>query len=125
MQAGYQSLLKFILPPYILEHFELISSKSEGEDILHIELEEPNIIPPEFEAGKYHSKGFFPTITIQDFPLRGHRVYFHIKRRRWLKTDEGDKGKVVSRDWNLVASGTRMTKEFAAFLKEVRRYPTL
>ncbi|MGF7231523.1 ISAon1 family transposase N-terminal region protein [Arachidicoccus sp.] len=94
MQDSYLSLLKFILPSYILDHFELISARNEGEDILHIELEEPNIIPAEFEAGKYHSKGFFPSITIQDFPLRGHRVYFHIKRRRWLKLEDGDKDKV-------------------------------
>tara|TARA_R110002012_G_scaffold51174_6_gene132331 strand:+ start:13677 stop:13892 length:216 start_codon:yes stop_codon:yes gene_type:complete len=28
-----------------------------------------------------------------------------------------DTNKIVSRDWELVAKGTRMTKEFAAFLK--------
>ncbi|HTN37671.1 MAG TPA: hypothetical protein VL053_11395 [Arachidicoccus sp.] len=122
MQESYLSLLKFILPPYILEHFELKSARREGEDILHIDLEEPNIIPAELGPGKYHSEGFFPSITIQDFPLRGHRVYFHIKRRRWLNLDTG---KTVTRDWNLVASGTRITQEFAAFLKEVRRYPTI
>ncbi|HEU0227677.1 MAG TPA: transposase [Arachidicoccus soli] len=122
LQESYLSLLKFILPSYILDHFALISARSEDGDILHIELEEPNIIPSEFEPGKYHSKGFFPSITIQDFPLRGQRVYFHIKRRRWLNTDTD---KVVYRDWTLVADGTRMTKEFAAFLKECRRYPTV
>lgn len=57
-------------------------------------------------------------ITIQDFPLRGKYVYLHIKRRRWTnKTKEEN----IKRDWNLVAKGTRMTQEFAAFLKEINR----
>ena len=55
-------------------------------------------------------------MTIQDFPLRGKTVYLHAKRRRWL--DKITK-KVVQRDWNLVAQGTRMTTEFADFSKEI------
>nr|MDQ8213604.1 transposase [Mariniflexile sp. KMM 9835] len=29
---------------------------------------------------------------------------------------------IIKRDWNLVAQGTRMTSEFAAFLKDISRY---
>jgi hypothetical protein len=65
------------------------------------------------------SKGFFPTITLQDFPIRGHKVFLHVRRRRWLNTKTG---KVVFRDWSEVAEGTRMTSEFSAFLKEVGGY---
>ncbi len=65
------------------------------------------------------SKGFFPTITVQDFPIRGHKVFLHIKRRRWLNTKAG---KVVYRDWTEVANGTRMTSEFSGFLKDISRY---
>ncbi|HEU0228674.1 MAG TPA: transposase, partial [Arachidicoccus soli] len=71
------------------------------------------------------SKGFFPSITIQDFPLRGQRVFLHIKRRRWMKMEGEEKRSIITRDWNVVSKGTRMTKEFAAFLKECRRYPTI
>ena len=46
-------------------------------------------------------------------------IYLHVKRRRW--TDKGS-GEIIQRDWNLVAQGTRMTTEFAAFLKEISRY---
>ncbi|WP_444544489.1 ISAon1 family transposase N-terminal region protein [Salinimicrobium marinum] len=59
---------------------------------------------------------------MQDFPLRGNTVYLHVKRRRWI---DKDTGQVVQRDWNLVAQGTRMTNEFAAFLKEISRYEGL
>ena len=42
-----------------------------------------------------------------------------IKRRRWL---DKSTGKSYSRDWNLVASGTRITADFGAFLKELSWY---
>ena len=45
--------------------------------------------------------------------------YLHIKRRRWVNERTGD---VVYRNWNMVAKGTRMTQEFAAFLKAIARY---
>ena len=51
--------------------------------------------------------------------MRGHQVYLHITRRRWLNEDTGQ---IVFRDWNLVADGTRVTKEFASFLKEINRF---
>ncbi len=35
-----------------------------------------------------------------------------------------DEGKIYQRNWELVAQGTRMTKEFAAFLKVIHRYQT-
>jgi hypothetical protein len=44
----------------------------------------PNSIPKEHRQNKLSSKGFFDEITVQDFPIRGHQVYLHIKRRRWL-----------------------------------------
>lgn len=58
-------------------------------------------------------------ITVQDFPIRGHQVFLHIKRRSWMSETSG---KVVYRDWDLVAKGTRLTSEFASFLKEISRY---
>ena len=68
--------------------------------------------------GKAKQRDFDFELTIQDFPLRGNTVYLHIKRRRWL--DKKTK-QIVQRDWNLVAQGTRMTEQFAAFLKEISR----
>ncbi|WP_449374872.1 ISAon1 family transposase N-terminal region protein [Brumimicrobium aurantiacum] len=75
--------------------------------------------PKEFSDLSLVSKGFHKEVVIQDFPLRGKLVYLHVKRRRW--TDKAS-GKVVQRDWNVVAKGTRMTVEFASFLKEINQY---
>jgi hypothetical protein len=118
MQDSYSELIKLLLPEIIVEYFELISYKKE-EEILHLYLKEINSIPKEYRQHKLSSKGFFDEITVQDFPIRGHQVYLHITRRRWLNEDTGQ---VVFRDWNLVADGTRITQEFASFLKEINRF---
>lgn len=120
MQDSYIELIKLLLPEILVDNFELTSfKKDEKEEILHLYLKEIYSIPQEYRKAKISSKGFFPEITVQDFPIRGHRVFLHIRRRRWLNEDTG---KVVFRDWNLVADGTRITDEFASFLKEIGRF---
>ena len=118
MHESFNVLLKLILPESIEEYFEMSDAKKEG-DVIHIYLKELNTIPTEYSSNKLISKGFFDEITIQDFPIRGFKVLLHVIRRRWLNEDTG---KVVYRNWDLVAQGTRITKDFAAFLKEFSRY---
>ena len=72
----------------------------------------------EYKNAKLESKGFYEPITVQDFPLRGKACYFIVKRRRWLNLSTGN---IIARNWNLVANGTRLTKEFADFLKAINR----
>ena len=101
-----------MLPDFLVDHFEVVSSTNTEEIV-------QNAKPPkEFDTLELVSKGFLDEITIQDFPLRGKYVYLHIKRRRWTNKTTGE---ILKRDWNLVAKGTRMTQEFAAFLKEINR----
>jgi hypothetical protein len=85
-------------------------------DRVHFYLEEKNILPQEYQSEIAQSKGFSPEIRVEDFPLRGKPVLLHIKRRRWTLIESG---KIVKRDWNLVAKGTRITSEFASFLKDI------
>lgn len=85
---------------------------------MHLYFEEKANAPKEFASVELISKGFLDEITIQDFPLRGKFVYLHIKRRRWTIKKTGE---IIKRDWTLVAKGTRMTQEFAVFLKEINR----
>ncbi len=115
---NYQELLKLILPGFLITHFDLISHTKKDE-VMHLYFEERNSTPKEETSRELIAHGFHKQATIQDFPLRGNTVYLHVKRRRWL--DKTTK-EVVQRDWNLVAQGTRMTIEFAAFLKEISRY---
>jgi Fe-S cluster biosynthesis and repair protein YggX len=111
-------LLKLFLPEILVEHFDLINSKTE-EETLHLFFEEQNKPPVEHASKVLISKGFHDEITVQDFPLRGKKVFLHIKRRRWT---EKQTNLIVQRDWNLVSKGSRMTEEFAAFLKEISRF---
>lgn len=115
---NYLDLIKLVLPQFLVDHFDLLNSRKE-EEVLHLYFEERNAPPAEHSSRVLISKGFHKEITVQDFPLRGNTVYLHLKRRRW--TDKGS-GEIIQRDWNLVAQGTRMTTEFAAFLKEISRY---
>ena len=113
LNESYQALVRILLPEGILEYFEL-AKVVESIPGLNIYLEEKNITPIEYKDEKLESKGFLPEIYIQDFPIRNQKVTLCIKRRRW---EVKDGGQIVSRDWKIVQQGTRMTKEFANFLK--------
>ena len=111
-------LLKLLLPELLVSHFNIESYNIE-KDTIHLFFEEKNNIPKEAKHKTLIAHGFHKEITIQDFPLRGKKVFLHIKRRRWL---EKTRKEIVQRDWNLVAQGTRMTIEFATFLKALNNY---
>jgi hypothetical protein len=113
-----QEFLKLLLPHELFHYFEIINLKTEDKT-LQIYLDEKNIIPEEFLSEKLSSKGFHSEVVIQDFPIRDKKVFLHVRRRRWLVESTN---KVVSRDWNTVAKGTRLTGEFAAFLKGLFGY---
>lgn len=110
-------VLSLFLPSGCLDYFD-VTDYSNMDTCYIISLEEKNIIPSEYSGLPLVSKGFHPTIEVQDFPARGKAVYLHIRRRRW---EDKTTGKSYSRDWTLVATGTRITAEFGAFLKELLR----
>ena len=112
------SSIEMILPEGLLNYFEVTQIIKEAENF-KIYLSEKNIPSKEYVSDKLTSKGFFDEITVQDFPIRGKASYLHIKRRKWINETTGD---IVFRDWNMVAKGTRMTHEFASFLKVISRY---
>ena len=112
------SFLELFLPEGILTYFD-VTSVCKAADNYTIYLAEKNLFPAEFSGHRLVSKGFVDEITVSDFPIRGKACYLKVKRRRWLNENMD---KIVSRDWGLVAKGTRMTQEFAAFLKGMDRY---
>jgi len=119
MHDSFKALLPMIIPDGVSDYFAL-SGHHKDETGIHIHLEELNSVPSEYESNKLLSKGFFEEVILQDFPIRGQEVYLHVKRRRWLNQDTG---LVVFRNWSLVAKGTRITDDFADFLKAISRYP--
>ena len=111
-------LLKLLLPELLVSHFNLIDHQIKEGD-LHLFFEEKKDTPKEEARHVLIAHGFHKEISIQDFPLRGKNVFLHIKRRRWL--DKASK-QIIQRDLDLVSQGTRMTVEFAAFLKVLNNY---
>ena len=116
--SGENELLKLLLPEYLISHFDMVSFE-EKDNLLHMYFEEKSTMPKEFLSLRLQSKGFHDEITVDDFPLRGKPVKLHIKRRRWTDVKSG---KILQRDWKLIAKGTRMTQDFAEFLKKICRY---
>ena len=115
MNAEFKSLLKLILPEFLIDNFQI----TRVDDIatrIDLYLEENKDLPKEIEEGNYISHGFHKQVKIKDFPLRGKQVNLFIKRRRWLHKETKE---VISKDWQLIAKGTRMTDEFATFLKGI------
>ncbi len=113
----YKELVEIMLPEGVLESFAFVGLTKTPHSY-KITLEEKNRspkLPEEYSQRKVISKGF-KDITINDFPLRGRKVILQIRRRVWRL--EGVK-KLFKNDLSLTFQGTKLEKEFAAFLKEI------
>ncbi|MBB2151881.1 ISAon1 family transposase N-terminal region protein [Pedobacter gandavensis] len=118
MSSATVSLLKLFVPDFIVENFDF-KRVFEDSETIDFELKELNTPPTEWDGIKVFSKGVLPQIVIQHIPIRGHRIFYHIIRCRWLNNESS---KVIYLNWTLVEKGTRITREFAAFLKEINLY---
>jgi len=113
METGYELLL----PEGLLTYFEVKHAERTSTAIL-IYLDEKGLSAEDRKDKHLQSKGFYPPVSIHDFPLRGKSLILHVRRRRWLDLDTG---KPYMRDWEVVAKGTHLTEEFASFLKGTPR----
>jgi hypothetical protein len=116
-QDNFQTLASLLLPDGVLDFFDITDVRI-NEVGLTIHLEERNVAPAGYKPEELESKGFLPEIRIQDFPVRSRKAFLSIRRRRWEVKSSAE---IISRDWKLVQTGTRITKEFASFLKGVFR----
>ena len=118
MESAYKLLVSYILPKEISESFDLVDVKidklsSNKHEMLHLFLDE-KATPPDNRTD-LTPNGFYPESNVLDFPIREYTTVLHVRRRRWKDAE----GKSVHKDWKLAATGTRISPEFAAFLKEV------
>lgn len=110
-----QMLAQIVLPMRILDYFT-IAGVEQTESEIHISLDEK--MNAELSGDiHYESKGFMEAVSVTDFPIRDHKVILRIRRRRWADTRTG-KSFSIPIDLDVVAKGTRYSKEFGAFLKE-------
>ena len=113
-----EQLARLVLPTEILDYFDIVKIETEESDIdamsMTIHLDERMDTHLQ-ESDEYESKGFMDAVCITDFPIRDHKVILMLRRRRWKNIETG--GTFVDHI-SITESGTRYSKEFAAFLKE-------
>ena len=116
MENDYLNMLaRIVLSAQILDYF-LISGVEQISKEIYISLDEK--MNPELSKDlHFESKGFMAAVSVTDFPIRDHKVILKIRRRRWTDLRTG-KSFNIPIDLDVVAKGTRYSKEFGAFLKE-------
>ena len=116
MENEYLNMLaRIVLPAQILDYFT-IAGVSQTSTEIHISLDEK--MSSELSSKvHFESKGFMEPVSVTDFPIRDHKVILRIRRRRWTDLRTG-KSFSLPIDLDVVAKGTRYSKEFGAFLKE-------
>ena len=106
-----EQLAHLVLPKEILDNFDIVKIETDESDIdamsLTIHLDE--------RMNAYLQKSEEYAVRITDFPIRDHKVILVLRRRRWKNKETGET--FVDRI-SVTESGTRYSKEFAAFLKE-------
>lgn len=116
MENDYlQKLAQIVLPTQILDYFTIAGVEQTASEI-HISLDE-KMNPALSGDVHFASKGFMEAVSVTDFPIRDHKVILRIRRRRWIDTRTGNSFSIPI-DLDVVAKGTRYSKEFGAFLKE-------
>lgn len=108
-------LARIVLPAQILDYF-LISGVEQTSQEIYISLDEKMNLELSKDV-HFESKGFMEAVSVTDFPIRDHKVILKIRRRRWTDLRTG-KSFSIPIDLDVVAQGTRYSKEFGAFLKE-------
>lgn len=116
MEDEYLKMLaQVVLPTQILDYFMVVGLEQTATEI-HISLDE--VLNRELSDDvHFESKGFMGPVNVTDFPIRDHKVILRIRRRRWTDIRTG-KSFSIPIDLDVVAKGTRYSKEFGAFLKE-------
>ena len=110
-----QMLAQIVLPAQILDYFTIVGIE-QTESEIHISLDEK--MNPELSGDvHFESKGFMDAVSVTDFPIRDHKVILRVRRRRWTDTRTG-KSFSLPINLDVVAKGTRYSKESGAFLKE-------
>ena len=74
---------RLLLPEGTLDYFDLVDVKESVNEVVFY-LEEKNIVPEKYTDQDTESKGFYDPVIVQDFPLRGKKVFLNIRRRRPL-----------------------------------------
>jgi hypothetical protein len=113
-----KNLLELLVPPELLKSFEL-DSVNKYKDRYELEFtEKAERIPVELKGKKAVLNGYWNSLELQTFPIKGLPCYIKIKRRKWKEPGGSES---YGNNYNFDIEGTKATKEFGAFLKEYLR----
>ena len=115
--TALEELVSLMFPAGLLDYF-VVTRVSKITIGYQVYLEEKKEVPSPYSIGEYVCHGFHDEQVIHDFPLRGKVFDLVIKRRRLRHVETG---KGISRDWDLVARGSSLSREFSNFLKGTHR----
>ena len=73
------SLSKLLLPAEVFDYFTITSVSDHGDEV-ELFLEEKDVIHKPEKGHEYERNGFYETMTVQDYPIRGKRK---IRLRSW------------------------------------------
>lgn len=105
-----------LLPEGVLDYFEIVKVE-ETTDEIRMSLEEKDNFNSDGLV-KYESKGFYPSVKVNAFLVRGKQLVLDIRRRRWVDRKSGQN---IEREFRITIDETKITQEFAAFLKGLCR----
>ena len=107
------------LPTGLEELFEMV--KFERTDQAYdIWLDEKKLKSEDDKRNKdIVARGYTDYVTVQDYPLRGRPVYLHMRKNKWWNKRTNE---IFSYNLELPnEEGTRLGREFVAFLKDEGR----
>lgn len=118
-----EHVLRLLVPPEILECFELNQIIENDTELLFDMVEKQSCVPKELSGKQFVLNGYMNATTLQSFPQNGKRCYIHLRRRRW-KQKGGPDTRAYNNEYEFTATGTLATKSFGAFLKRNSLIPT-
>jgi hypothetical protein len=115
MEPLITSLIGQIDTANILEFFTIESVYDSKFELLVILLvEKEDLFPVEADLVL---NGYLNIVEVTHFPLNGRQRILQIKRRRWKLRGDNLGTKSFHNTYDYTIEGTKVTKEFSAFLK--------
>jgi hypothetical protein len=113
-----KKFIRQLVPAKILLDFDIVDIDDSKEEELVISLiEKENRVPKSDK--ELVLNGYMKEVELTHFPSNGRQCYLRLKRRRWKEKESGKNN--YYNQYDFTVSGTKVTKEFGVFLKEINR----
>lgn len=87
-KSPYIELAECLLPEEMIEYFKVVKV-DKPQETLDVTLEEHDNGGDGYEFGQLRPNGFYKENVVKDYPFRGRKMSFHVKRRHWVEVETG------------------------------------